>query len=573
MDDLVAAPTPGSGLPDALPSAPVRRRRRGLRIALGGLAALVIVGVPGGLALYSHLASGTGDVVDRMVPNDADVYATLYLDPSLSQKLNLQGLFGHFPALKSAGDLQSHIDQGMDTALKPEGLSFKNDVRPWLGTQVALAMRLGDGIPTAVLIASKDDGAAAATLARIRTTDSGHGDSWTEHAHNGVTVSVGTPRGTGGTPIAYAYVDHTAVVGNSAAMIESVIDTDQGKRAPLRTSAAYTTTMKRLPTDRVAAAWARGSGITGAMRQAVAGSGFGDASILKAFDQGAGVFQSAGIAVTAEKAGLAADVAVVTDPSKLPPAERAALLQTSGAPNPTLDWIPSDSAGFLAVGGLHDSLQSFVQGMGAGAAATGMDFITPLKSFGLTNPGGVLSHLTGNLALEVRDAGGSSIPSGALLAGVDNAAAVRSFLDQLVAGFAMFAPTHSESYRGATITSLAIPGLSDAGVDPAYTVVDGMAVIGSTPAEVRAVLDAHASGSRATATPAFAAGGQWSNAEPVIFLDLDRIRTAVVGALPGDLKQQYDRDLSGDLSHLHGLRITSTGGGDQVVGRIFLSAG
>ena len=151
------------------------------------------------------------------------------------------------------------------------------------------------------------------------------------------------------------------------------------------------------------------------------------------------MFQSAGIAVTAEKAGLAADVAVVTDPSKLPPAERAALLQTSAAPNPALDWIPSDAAGFLAAGGLHDSLQSLVQGTSAGASASGMDFTAPLKAFGLTNPGGLLSHLTGNLALEARDSGGSSIPGGALLAGVDNAAAVRSFLDQLVAGFSTFA--------------------------------------------------------------------------------------------------------------------------------------
>ncbi|HEY2702494.1 MAG TPA: DUF3352 domain-containing protein [Candidatus Dormibacteraeota bacterium] len=572
MDDTVSSlPVPAAG-PD--PGGSARgRRRRGLRVVLGALAAVVIVGVPVGTALFMGLARGTGDVVDRMVPNDADVYATLLLDPSLSQKRNIQGLLSHLPALHTQNDLQSKIDQGMDLALKPEGLSFGTDVRPWLGTQVAVALRLGDGTPTAVIIASKDDARAAATLARIRTTDAGRKDRWSERQHGGVAVSVGTPAAGGdGTPIAYAYVDHAAVVGNSASMIEAVIDTDQGRRPPLRSSAAYTATIQRLPSDRVALAYASGPGVTGAIRGALSGGGLLEPGLLRALDQGAGVFRSAGLAVTAQPDGLATDVAVVTDTSRLTPAERSAL-QASTTPNRALDWVPADAAGLLAVGGLHDSLQSLLQGVASGARATGLDLSGPLHDLGLSDPHGVLSHLTGDLALEVRAGGASTIPGGALLVGTDDAAAVRSFLDQLVGGFAALAPAHTETYRGAVITSLAIPGLSGAGFAPAYAVSDGMAVLGSGPAEVRAVLDAHASGARLTSTPRFTAGGGWSVADPVLYLDLDRIRAAVVTALPDDLKHSYDTDLRPDLEHLHGLRITAQGSADRVTERIFLAAG
>ncbi|HEX6493803.1 MAG TPA: DUF3352 domain-containing protein [Candidatus Dormibacteraeota bacterium] len=571
----------GTGMPepvettasDPAPAPAARRRRRRLLVAAGAVAGLVIVGVPAALALYIGLARGAGDVVDRMVPNDADVYATLYLDPSLSQKMNLQGLIGHVPALKSADQLQGKIDEAMDSALQPEGLSFAKDVRPWLGTQVALAMRLSGGTPTAVLIASTDDARAAATLARIRTTGPGRKDAWSEQQHGGVTVSSGTPTaGSDGTAIAYAYLDHTAVVGNSAAMIDSIIDTDQGRRPALRTTASYTSTLQRLPGDRVALAWASGPAVTGALRQGLSDSGLADPGVLKLFDQGAGSLRSLGLAVSAQHNGLEADLAEVTDTSKLTPAERAAL--QPGAPNATLDWIPADAAGFVAFGGLKDGIQSFLQGMSPSAGTAGLDLGDALHAFGLTDPHGVLSHLTGDVALEVRAGAGSAYPGGALLAATDDAAAMRSFLDGIIGDFGALAPIHTETYRGATITSIPIPGIGDAGLAPAYTVADGMVVIGSSPAEVRAVLDAHATGTRITATSGFTAGpGGFSPSEPVLYLDLDRVRAAVERFLPGDVTHDYDTQVKPNIQALHGLRFTERTTAGQVTEQVFLAAG
>ena len=201
MDDLDRRPDardPAS--PDPSPTRRLRRRRRGLRVALGGLAALVIVGVPAGLALYaaSRRAPATSSTGwSRPTPTSTRPSTSTRRSPRSSTS---RGCSGTSPRSESAGDLQSHIDQGMDTALKPEGLSFEKDVRPWLGTQVALAMRLERRHPDRGAHRLEGRLAAAATLARIRTTDGGRRDSWTRPAHNGVTVSVGTPGG-GGEPL------------------------------------------------------------------------------------------------------------------------------------------------------------------------------------------------------------------------------------------------------------------------------------------------------------------------------------------------------------------------------------
>jgi len=585
--ELDPAPVPAPG-PDTVPapdldpvSLPVAteptggtsRRRRPLLVALGALAAALLVGVPATVLILMRLAGGPGDVVDRMVPGDTDVYATLYLDPSLSQKLALQGLMQRFPALNTQKQLDSRVDQVMDSALKPEGISFANDVHPWLGTQVAVALRLANGTPTAVIIDSKDDTRAAAALARIRTTSAGRDDTWTNQVHAGVTVSVGTPSGAQGTPIAYAYLDHTAVIGNSYAQVDEVIDTDHGRQPALRTTAAYTSTLQRLPADRLGLVYASGPGVASAVRQAITGAGgIADATVLKAFDDSAAALRSLGLAVSAQSKGLAADLAVVTDTSKLSPAARAALAAPR-ASNPALDWVPADAAGFLSVAGLHDSFQAALQGEATPLDSSGLDLSGALHALGVDGPQGVLTHLTGDLAVEVRSHAGSAVPGGALLLGVDDAAAVRGFLDRLAGGSSALAATHTETYRGAQITSLAVGVLGDTGIAPAYAVTGGMAIIGSSPAEVRAAIDAHASGARVTTAPGFVAAGGFSPGDPILYLDLDRIRSAVEGVLPADVANTYDTDLKANLAPLHALRITGQGTGAQATARLFVVTG
>jgi hypothetical protein len=101
-----------------------------------------------------------------------------------------------------------------------------------------------------------------------------------------------------------------------------------------------------------------------------------------------------------------------------------------------------------------------------------------------------------------------------------------------------------------------------------------MVVIGSGPAEVRAVLDAHATGSRITASPGFtAAGGAFSPSQPVLYLDLDRVRAAVERFLPAGLTHDYDTQVKPNVQALHGLRFTEQTTAGQVTEQVFLAVG
>ena len=49
------------------------------------------------------IIAGSPDLLTKMIPSDAAIYSTVYLDPSASQKLNLNNVLSHFPQVKDQG--------------------------------------------------------------------------------------------------------------------------------------------------------------------------------------------------------------------------------------------------------------------------------------------------------------------------------------------------------------------------------------------------------------------------------------------------------------------------------------
>ncbi len=132
-----------------------------------------------------------------------------------------------------------------------------------------------------------------------------------------------------------------------------------------------------------------------------------------------------------------------------------------------------------------------------------------------------LSALTGDMAFEIGPGSGATPVGGALVLGVNDPAAVQHTLDGL-ADLALasqqraraFSPLpgrddrsreqptqlglvqpktkvawRTTTYQGTTIRYLVDPSLSGSGFLPAYAVVDGAAMIGSSPAEIRKLID------------------------------------------------------------------------------------
>jgi len=203
-------------------------RHRILLVPAGG--ALAIGAVTAAALL---LLAKPANTVEKMVPVSAQIAGFAYLDPSLTQKVNLLRIAHRFPDYQT----DKAINTRLDDAFKAAGLSFSGDVQPWLGSEVAFAAQLGEGktadSPAALFIASRDDAKAVATLARLRVGTWGKTMQWRDEQYGGVGVAVGSPASTGARGGAYAYVDHDVVIAASDTLIKEIIDTGPGTQKPV----------------------------------------------------------------------------------------------------------------------------------------------------------------------------------------------------------------------------------------------------------------------------------------------------------------------------------------------------
>ncbi|HSO92920.1 MAG TPA: DUF3352 domain-containing protein [Candidatus Dormibacteraeota bacterium] len=481
------------------PSSPARswlRRHRLPLVACGAVLGLGALSVSAALVL---MAARPAANVEKMVPADADIMVVVNLDPSVSQKLNLVRVLHRFPQTSS----DKSISDALDSALKGSGLSYSGDLRPWIGGELGFSARLNydttlDRTSGALYAISRNDTLARATLAKLRASATGKQLKWTDETYNGFPVSLGTPAKSTDQPAAYSLVDHVVVVTNSASLIQDIIDTEQGRAARLTDSAGYKATISGLPSDRLGLAYVSGASLmTGIKKQLAKASAASSPITGNIGDLDA--FTGIGGSISASSHGINADVLVKLDQSKLSPSTRQALT-SPGRPDAVLGWIPRSSDAFIAVGNLNRTIQSLIDSSKSDPSIKGST-----DAFGLTGPAGVLNHLTGDAALEVQVGGGT--PAGALLLRGDDPASLGAFFNKLLNSAssltlsvtptprsgkpAAAARVITTSYRGISITSLAVAQPAQAALAPSYAVLDGFGVIGSNLAEVKAVIDAH----------------------------------------------------------------------------------
>src|SRR5205807_4266545 len=188
-----------------------------------------VAGAAAAVTVY-FLAAGHGTVLDRMVPADAVAYASVNLDPPPDQKVDLLRLSHKLPQISTEQEIGKNLDQ----TVRPLGLSYTGDIKPWLGSQV-VAVAGGASKPEgALLLDSKDDSAAQAALVKLKTGKLGGKATWRQSARDGVNLQVGT---TGAQTVVLAYFDHTMLLASSEALAGEIIDTDQGKHARLDSTA------------------------------------------------------------------------------------------------------------------------------------------------------------------------------------------------------------------------------------------------------------------------------------------------------------------------------------------------
>jgi hypothetical protein len=154
-------------------AAPAARASRAQVTALVVVVLLVLTG--GGTALLLR-ASNSEQSVDKLIPGTVAAYVKFSLHPSVQQQQAVQGLLSRFPP-SVRGQVGSKIDDMLESGTKDLGLSYKKDIKPWVGGQIALAVLAPGGstsevpstIPNVIgIIPVKDASAAQTALSKVK---------------------------------------------------------------------------------------------------------------------------------------------------------------------------------------------------------------------------------------------------------------------------------------------------------------------------------------------------------------------------------------------------------------------
>src|SRR2546421_4228161 len=577
---LTPAPQPDSGqpVPAAAPAAAAPQswflRHRRLLIPAGAVLALGAVSAAAVLILAKQTST-----IEKMVPASADVIAVANLDPSVGQKVNLLRAVHSFPDYKT----DKAIADKLDLALKDSGFTFSSDIQPWLGSHIAFSAQVNlvktENSPSAFYAVSRDDAKAQAMLAKLRASTWGKKFQWKDETYNGFAISIATPTDKSQKALAYSFVDHVVVVATSSAMIHEIIDAERGRAARLVDSNDYKATLAALPSDRLGYVYVNGKSLVAGVKKEMATTPAFNLALKNLNDVDA--LQGIGATLSANGDGIVADVLVKVDQSKLSPATRDAFAH-AGKADLLVKWIPKASDGFLAITGLNKTIQAALDQSGNQASVK-----AATDAIGLTGAAGLLPHLTGDAGLEV-EFSGSGVPAGAILLGTNDAKSMNAFFAKLLvladgAAVSNFgssplraARVTTTTYRGVVITSWASPalgGLGASALSPSYAVLDGMGILASTPAEVKAIIDTHKGAASVASDPTYKSASTASLASPsgIIYLDIaklvDAIRKSPLGSQAG---LGSNSALSANVGPVKAVILTASSQADRATERFFV---
>lgn len=436
------------------------------------LTAALVVGA------YLAFFSAATDRAAAFASADSVAYVNVYLEPSAGQRMNLASVLGRFPGFGDAATLDDKIGEVAQRVLGDAGIDYRADIEPWLGGQVALAVRAspesGPGAPV-VIAAVKDVAAAELALADLLTRFGGTAASET---YAGVTLHTSEAGAT------YAIVDEMALFGSSAADVRAAIDAHGGE-GNLADDAAFDEAMSSLPTDHLASVYVnieRAAALGGTAADIVSGLSVATAALL-AEPNGVHLVGSAPFDSAAAGNGARASFGLLSEPSSL------------------TDWMAAETQASAVVFGLGDILSSLEATIGstpeAGQALTQLRALAAL-GLGIDLDADLLPLLDREVALGLT--GLSAEPSGVLVLRPSDPDAAAETLERVVSALESRGSQRSEEEsEGETITTLSVPQLGSV----SYAVAERVVLLALSADDIAAALAAHASGRTLAANDAY----------------------------------------------------------------------
>jgi Protein of unknown function (DUF3352) len=517
--------------------------RRGLKIAGAVLSAILVI-VGAGAAAAFLMLRGSGEAVLDKVPANADVVVTAYLDPAASQKVNLLRMASRFPDLGDEDQLRQQLNDALDQLLSDVGMTHED--LDWVGSEVGfyVEVRSVDEVNYALIIAADDEDAARAFVETYRQgSEDRFGTTYHTVDHDGVEVTVPTDGPSG--QASAAIVDGVVVVGSDEDAVDAVIDTAHGG-SPISDDPGFQRVTAALPEAKLGAVFVDAAHLADTFGDQLAAAGTTTGvTNLDALD-------GIGLAVTAEPDGLAVDSVMRYDDTKLTDAQR----QTLSAPdhaNPLLELVPADALGMYAVENLDTSIQDSLDQI----ARDTPEAARQLEQLGVMGPNGLMSQLTGDVAVEATTDAGRFGYGGALMAGTDDPDATAAWLDdaikQIPLGETSVSVSSDGDYRvvqhpvkwvteehaGVTITYAG----SEVSFPLAYAIVGDAAVVATSPLQIEAIVDTRSSGASISSDAGFtSATASLPTQDGVLYLDVPAIVDAVPSRWGPDAAARFHQE-------------------------------
>jgi hypothetical protein len=510
LDSGSGGPLPPETTPTDGPEQP--RSRRTAWLVGGGAVALLAVGA-GAWAAVSFFSQGAQPA--EALPSTTVAYASIDLDPSGSQKIDAFRTLNKFPAFKdkvgihSVDDVRQKLGDELIKGLDCQGLTFSDDIDPWLGNRAAVAaVDVGKTDPAAVSVVQvTDDGKAEDALTKL--------------------VACGDPSG----DIAFDVHDGWAVFAQTRDVVDKVVaETDDASLADDETYQQWTKAvgdsgvvnlyaapaagnylarqLNRLPSrlGDLGLAGTRGSfssSVTGAAYRANAATSGPFDDVLKTFT---------GAAATLRFTGAGLELATATGPGLT----KDGVASDQGGT--LVESLPDDTAAAIGVGLKPGWLGRYADQLAQvfGGGGSGQQLLDQAgRGSGLDLPGDLETLLGSSTALSISkdfdveaasmSSDGDGVPVALTVKG--DSAAIETVLDKL----------RAHDPGGATALG------SDSS--------DGLVVIGPTAAYRQQVLAGGHLGDTDTFRSVVPNAG---DASVVLFADLDDLQKIAAQALDGD---------------------------------------
>ena len=446
------------------------------------IAATTLLALTGAVVVgaYLFLFAASSDRLATLAPERTAFYVNVYLQPSTGQQMNLAGLIGRIPGFEDTSTLDEKIDQIAENLLSGSGIDYREDVKPWLGNQLAIAAWPGGDQLEAqpVLLAEvKDREAAEASVADV----TGGTDFRTE-TYGGVDLHVGD-----GT--AYAFVDdRTLVVATQPTDLQAIVDV-AGGGADLASRADFRDTMADLPADHLASVFVDVAAIADATDTATQLS----------------EVSTAGAALVAEQDGIRLSGSAPFDMADAGSSSKATFALGT-EPSSLVDWMPDDTVAELVVFGLRQTLEdaeAAAQATPQGQDVTStLDAVRAIAAFGLgvDLDSDILPLLDREVGVAINGFDGD-LPSGQLLLRPDDPDAAEQALDRVADGLVNLAGATRDDVDvdGISVSTLAVPDVPTI----AWTRAEGLLILGLRPEDVAAAVRAHESGEALGASEAY----------------------------------------------------------------------